>query len=227
MSWQGAPPQYNPVAYPAIPGNKPAQHPVEQNPPRLRIVGATWGGILVTSDVQAMVSPDQTLTVDVDTLVHVFSPDPLSNTVKILSVLYHYENSHEGLCLLSISEEGPSVTIRHPAHQAAQSMGWQTRWGPAMYPLGAPWRADPNGVEIIAVLWGGKRIETPPVLAELAKFFEGRRGQIRMTNSFFKCDPWLNHKKTWTVYFRFAGSQKVQVVTGIEDGALEVPWGRY
>ncbi|KAJ6544010.1 hypothetical protein B0H19DRAFT_1169321 [Mycena capillaripes] len=175
-----------------------------------------------------MVSANQTVALDVGTLVHVLSPDPLPNHVKTISVLYQYENSPEGLCLLSTSEDGPSVTIRPIAHQAPTlSTGWHNQWKPAIYPLGATWRAEANGVEILAVVWGGQRIETPTVLAELAKFFEGRRGQIRMTNGFFKCDPWPNHKKTWTVYFQFAGSERVQVVTGVEDGALEVPWGRY
>ncbi|KAJ7250148.1 hypothetical protein B0H12DRAFT_1072156 [Mycena haematopus] len=209
MSWPGPPPQYTPVAYPAIPGNKPVISPqyfVEH--PRLHIVAATWGGIVVTPDVQAMISANQTVTLDVNTLVH-------------------YENSSEGLCLLSTSEEGPSITIRPTAHQAPPLLrGWQNLWEPAIYPLGATWRAAADGVEILAVIWGGQRIQTPTVLAELAKYFEGQRGQIRMTNAFFRCDPWINHKKTWTVYFRFPGSERVQVVTGIEDGALEVPWGR-
>ncbi|SPQ26373.1 c670832a-30ea-4f7d-959c-d0bcb8ca4191 [Thermothielavioides terrestris] len=92
---------------------------------------------------------------------------------------------------------------------------------------GPAWRAGPEGqVEILAVLYGPQRIKTPEVLAELAKFFEGKRGQIRTTNAFFRTDPWPYKRKTWSVYFRFVGSTRVQVVTGWEDGALEVPWNR-
>lgn len=81
-------------------------------------------------------------------------------------------------------------------------------------------------VEILAVLYGPREIEALGVLETLCNFFEGERGQIRMTNSFFKADTWPDHHKSWTVYFRFEGSGRVQVVTGMENGALEVPWSR-
>ncbi|KAJ6603573.1 hypothetical protein DFH09DRAFT_899093 [Mycena vulgaris] len=196
----------------------------------VHILGATWGGIVVTPDIQSFVSATQTLTFDTRTLVNVLGPDPLPNTVKTLSVLYQYADAPEGMCLLSTSELGPSVSIWPGAHQTytpPMPTEWQSQPASSVCALGATWRGESGtGVEILVVLWGGRRIETPSVLVELARFFVGLRGQIRMTNNFFKCDPWYNNKKTWAVYFRFADSERVQVVTGVEDGALEVPWSR-
>ncbi|KAJ7235243.1 hypothetical protein C8J57DRAFT_1378627 [Mycena rebaudengoi] len=229
------PPQYEPTppttgtSPPPIPGNKPT-FPTHTGPPRLHILGATWGGIVVTPDIQYLASATQTLTLDMRTLVHVLSPDPLPNTVKTLSVLYQYADAPEGMCLLSTSELDPSASVWPGVHQLyalPTPAEWQSQPVSSIRALGSTWRGeDDTGVEILAVLWGGKRIEMPSVLVELARFFDGLRGQIRMTNNFFKCDPWYNNKKTWVVYFRFANSERVQVVTGVEDGALEVPWSR-
>jgi hypothetical protein len=179
-----------------------------------------------------MVSATQTATFDMRTLVHVLGPDPLPNTVKTLSVLYQYADSPEGMCLLCTSELGPSIAIWPGSHQTSYAPpvppGWPTQPTTSVCALGATWRGEGGaGVEILAVLYGGHRIETPSVLVELARFFDGLRGQIRMTNNFFKGDPWYNNRKTWEVYFRFGDSERVQVVTGVEDGALEVPWSRY
>ncbi|KAF7354183.1 hypothetical protein MVEN_01106000 [Mycena venus] len=77
---------------PPIPGNKPTRS-APTGPPRLHILGATWGGIFATPDIQSLVSAMQTLTLDMRSLVHVRSPDPLPNTVKTLSVLYQYANA--------------------------------------------------------------------------------------------------------------------------------------
>ncbi|KAJ7033594.1 hypothetical protein C8F04DRAFT_1104407 [Mycena alexandri] len=215
---------------PPIPGNKPTLPAPTAGPARLHILGATWGGIIVTPDIQSLVSATQTLTLDMRSLVHVLSPDPLPNCVKTLSVLYQYAGAPEGMCLLSTSELDPSASIwpgGHQRYRPPMPAEWQSQPSPSICALGSTWRGqDGTGVEILAVLWGGQKIETPSVLAELARFFDGLRGQIRMTNNFFKCDPWYNNKKTWAVYFRFAGSERVQVVTGVEDGALEVPWSR-
>ncbi|KAJ7762278.1 hypothetical protein B0H14DRAFT_3510848 [Mycena olivaceomarginata] len=198
------------------------------------ILGVTWGGIIVTPDIQSLVSATQTLTLDMRSLVHVLSPDPLPNWHKTLSVLYQCADAPEGMCLLSTSELSTSVSVWPGVHQLytpPRPAEWQSQSVSSVSALGpgAARRGEGDtGVEILAVLWGGHRIETPSVLAELARLFNGERGQIRMTNNFFKCDPWYNTKKTWVVYFRFAGhdSERVQVVTGVEDGALEVPWSR-
>jgi hypothetical protein len=187
--------------------------------PRLHILGATWGGIVVTPDIQTTINITETTSIDMGFLHRILVPDPLPNTVKTLSVLYEYEGSSEGPCLLNASETSPTwrdIVISPEAHQAPKTA--------PSGKLGVTWRY--GSVEILAVMYAMRRIEQPAILNELGKFFEGQRGQLRMTNSFFQCDPWPNHKKTWTVYFRFVGSKKVQVVTGVEDGALEVPWSR-
>ncbi|KAM7184554.1 hypothetical protein V8F20_012164 [Naviculisporaceae sp. PSN 640] len=186
-------------------------------PARLKIAGATWGGVNVTEDVRAMISASETLALDMHTIHRVLVPDPLHGTVKTLTVLYQYEDQDD-VHLLNTTEHVAPIIIFPAAHEH----------GPAsLKTIDRPWKASPySSVEIIAVLYGPKRIETPSVLEELSKFFEGRRGQIRMTNSYFKADTWPGKKKSWTVYFRFTQSKKIQCVTGLEDGALELPWSR-
>ncbi|KAM7211596.1 hypothetical protein V8F06_013013 [Rhypophila decipiens] len=187
-------------------------------PARLKIAGATWGGVNVTEDVRAMISASETLVLDMHTVHRVLVPDPIFGTIKTLTVLYQYEDQDD-IHLLNTAEHVFPITLFPAAHKYGGSASLMT--------VDRPWRASPySSVEIIAVLYGPKRIETPSVLDELSKFFEGMRGQIRMTNSFFKADTWPGHKKSWTVYFRFTQSKRIQCVTGLEDGALELPWSR-
>ncbi|KAK0625528.1 hypothetical protein B0T17DRAFT_492307 [Bombardia bombarda] len=188
-------------------------------PPRLALFGATWGGVNVTDDIRAMVSANETVKLDFRNLHHVLQPDPARGLLKTLSVLYQYEDQ-DGLHLLNATEHESPILVAHTTHESPATPK-------CLHTLDRPWRANPYGaVEILAVLYGPQRIETPSVLQELANFFDGRRGQIRMTNAFFKADPWPNHKKSWAVYFRFIDSKRIQCVTGMEDGALEVPWSR-
>ena len=215
-----------------LPQRDPPPYSRPAGPPRLRILGATWGGVQVTEDIQSMVSATETVTLDMRTLSRLLQPDPVFGTVKTLSVLYTYEQGDQGgqggdICLVSISEQE-----QFPVEICATAQRFATR-SYSIRTLKPPfWRAAKHDggdgeVEILAALYGPQRIETPRVLEELGKFFEGRRGQIRMTNSFFKADTWPDHRKSWTIYFRFVGSDRIQVVTGMEDGALEVPWSRY
>ncbi|KAJ7858060.1 hypothetical protein B0H14DRAFT_3085140 [Mycena olivaceomarginata] len=208
------PPQYEPTPPagtgtfpPPIRGNKPMTC-TPTDPPCLHILGATWGGIIVTrrpsrstcARSSTSSAPTRSPTGTRRSPCCTSTPTPRG----------HVPALHLGAEHIRVHLAG-----RAPAVHAPEAGG-----------MGEP--ACDTGVEILAVLWGGHRIGTPSVLAELARFFNGEHGQIRMTNNFFKCDPWYNTKKTWVVYFRFAGhdSEKVQVVTGVEDGALEVPWSR-
>ena len=228
-------------------------------PPRLMILGATWGGVNVTDDIRALVDAktQSTLRLDMREIWRSLEPDPMPGFHKILTVLYQYEDQ-EGIHLLNAREQVATITItadltanaipslekldiqddgKKPDQKREEE---EDQEGPLCYPYittlsSPPWRAGPAvapgggpAAEILAVLYGpGRRIQRPSVLQELAKFFEGRRGQMRMTNDFFGADTLPGHKKWWTVYFRFAGSPRVQCVTGMEGGALEVPWGRY
>ncbi|KAK0724663.1 hypothetical protein B0H67DRAFT_641175 [Lasiosphaeris hirsuta] len=193
-------------------------------PPRLHIIGATWGGVNVTDEVSAMADQErQTLLLNMDMLQYTLLPDPAYGLVKSMTVLYRYEDEAE-LRLLTVPEDAPAVQVSATAHNSPENamVEFTTIGGAA-----GAWRSGPKAqVEIVAATYGPQRIQTPAVLQELAMFFEGKRGQIRMTNSFFRTDPWVDHKKSWTVYFRFVDSQRIQCVTGMEDGALEVPWTR-
>ncbi|KHE85675.1 hypothetical protein GE21DRAFT_1284063 [Neurospora crassa] len=200
-------------------------------PPRLIIIGATWGGVSVTDDIRAMVASDDRVTLDMYNLYNVLTPDPAYGAVKTLTVLYQREglNNNGEMHLLNIPEHTAVVSIWADKHALAEQEAVD-RTSDFVQTIHRPWRTGLpyNGsVEILAALYGPERIETPWVLQELAKFFEGRRGQIRMTNAFWKKDTWPGVRKSWTVYFRFTDSKRIQVVTGMEDGALEVPWGRF
>ncbi|KAJ4288825.1 hypothetical protein N0V88_007152 [Collariella sp. IMI 366227] len=136
---------------------KSTQDPKSDSPSRLLILGATWGGVNVTAELQgAPFRPFESITLNMHTIHTNLLPDPSIGTIKTLT--------------------------------------------------------------------------TPSVLGELAQFFRRERGQIRTTSEFFKTDPWVGHKKSWTVYFRLGGlgeavdEERVRCVTGMEAGALEVPW---
>lgn len=212
-----------------LPLRSPPAYTPAVGPPRLRILGAAWGGVQVTQDIQDMVSATQTVTLDMGSIHNVLKPDPAYGTVKTLSVLYTYEG-HDDTYLVNLSEKSrPPLEISATAHECSD----ESRPRHRITTLGQPfWRAvrgggEGGGVELLAVLYGPARVERPSVLEELSRFFEGGRGQIRMTNLFFKEDTWPDHRKSWAVYFRFVGSDRVQVVAGMEDAALEVPWSRY
>ncbi|KAH7628086.1 hypothetical protein B0T09DRAFT_175137 [Sordaria sp. MPI-SDFR-AT-0083] len=200
--------------------------------PRLVIIGATWGGVSVTDDIRAMVASDDSITFDMYNLHKVLTPDPAYGTVKTLTVLFQFEglNNNGGVHLINIPEHTSILSISADKHADPKEQKPAEKMSQFAQTINRPWRTGLpyNGsVEILAALYGPERIETPSVLQELAKFFEGRRGQIRMTNAFWKKDTWPGVRKSWTVYFRFADSKRIQVVTGMEDGALEVPWGRF
>lgn len=200
-------------------------------PNSLQILGATFGGVVVTPQIQALVGSADKLTIDLPSIHTLLGPDPGPCKVKVLTVLYRFDDDDDlAVRLLCAPEDSrpPRVTISRQA-TAQQQQGQQMAGGKDQLHgmLERPWRAGPQGgVEILAVVYGPKRIETPTVQSVLANHFEGRWGQVRMTNSFFETDTWPKREKTWTVYFRFVGSKRVQVVTGWEHGALEVPWSR-
>ncbi|KAL2268230.1 hypothetical protein VTJ83DRAFT_3076 [Remersonia thermophila] len=234
-------------------------------PGPLQILGATWGGVTVTQDLQRLAAGLDELTLDMKTLWTILTPDPAPGKLKVLTVLYRFdddkgkgkdghgqgeeeepENDLNEMRLLSVPEDvNPSKVVisRRAAMRflgedcedgcSAQSGGSGAggrRRDPRVLHgrVGRAWRAGPQGeVDILAVVYGPKKIETPSALTVLSNHFEGRWGQVRMTNAFFGTDPWPYKRKSWTVYFRFVGSKRVQVVTGWEDGALEVPWSRY
>ncbi|KAK4124330.1 hypothetical protein N657DRAFT_644554 [Parathielavia appendiculata] len=214
-------------------------------PNALQILGATWGGVTVTPDIQKLVGTSDKLTLDMRTLHRHLHPDPAPGKTKVLTILYRFQDDDSDsdldnqFRLFSAAEtaQPPKLTIARHAHASIQnssthSGGENGHGGRNRFfyheTLPRPWRAGPQGqVDILAVMYGPARIETPSVLSVLSNYFEGRWGQVRMNNAFFGTDPWPYERKTWAVYFRFVnGSRRVQVVTGWEDGALEVPWTR-
>ena len=203
-------------------------------PTALQILGATWGGVTVTPDIQSLIGDldNDTLTLDLRSLHRRLRPDPAPGTVKVLTVLYRFGDDEAGQeRLLVVSEDAQTARVVVDRGAAAAAIvpgrGASGRGVVLHGKLGRAWRAGERGeVEIVAAVFGPRRVEDPAVLVELGEYFEGRRRQVRMTNDFFGSDPWPFKRKSWTVYFRFVGSKRVQVVTGWEDGALEVPWSR-
>ncbi|KAJ4291436.1 hypothetical protein N0V88_006029 [Collariella sp. IMI 366227] len=200
----------------------------------LQILGATWGGVTVTPEIQALVDDRDTLTLDMRDLWRHLTPDPAPGKTKVLTVLYRFDDGTgqddkpgDGTRLLVIPETDSPSRVTLARHASAQQLtqGSRTRIHRS---LAQPFNTSPSGqAYVLAVVYGPKVVEHPAALEALGLYFEGRRGQIRMNNAFFGGDTWPYKVKSWTVYFRFVGSKRVQAVTGWEDGALEVPWSRY
>ncbi|KAK4186281.1 hypothetical protein QBC35DRAFT_273883 [Podospora australis] len=195
-------------------------------PPRLHILAATWGGVTYTPVLQGMIdTKSQTLHLDLRNIFQKLQPDPAAGVQKVLSLVFRYDGD-DFPKVLNISESSRrSITI---TKEYAAGLHSHASPGYFISSLSNPWRASSNGqVEILAVLYGPKNIDHPSVYEQLGNYFEGRTKQIRMTNAFFRCDPWPYNRKSWAVYFRFVNSKRVQVVTGWENQALEQPWSRY
>jgi hypothetical protein len=198
-----------------------------EDSPSLQILAATFGGVIVTERIQELCSDDGAMDVDMSQMVHYLAPDPFPNNVKTLAVLYRFQED-EDIFLLNATEQHAGLI--HVSRAGEPSMAIQRI--EKIYRR----KAYPD-VEILAVLYGIKRVQTPSVLLDLARFFSAagndddddghEQTQIRMNNQFFKGDPWLGQFKTWTVFFKFAGSKRVQCVSGLEHQALEVPWCRH
>lgn len=200
----------------------PEPVPVVQRP-LLEVIGATFGGITVVEKIRELCQPDGTMRLDMSQMVHYLAPDPLPKSNKSFTMLYRFRDD-DTLFLVHATEKHAPIHISRDVNPAT-SRG-------VIEPLEATFKTNQyNDVEIVAVLYGRKRIQTPSVLTELARFFSAtgfeHQSQIRAVNSFFREDTWPRTKKSWTVYFRFAGSERIHCVTGLENGALEVPWGRH
>ena len=202
----------------------------DEGPSILRIIGATWGGVNITAEIQGLVTIDpsgkfETVNLNMHTIHTSLLPDPAVGVIKTLSILYEYSGGNCGMRLLNATQFAPQITIQITPTAHLE----ENKSVPDFFIdlKDAAWRNE-GQIEIIALLYGTSRIETPSVLEEFARFFEGRRGQIRTTSSFFRRDPWFGVRKSWTVYFRLLSSRnpRVRCVTGMEDGALEVPWTR-
>ncbi|CAH0058709.1 unnamed protein product [Clonostachys solani] len=183
----------------------------------LQVLAATFGGVNVTEKIRELIQDDDSMTFRMNQMVHYLAPDPLPNWVKTLTILYRFD---DGPLSLFNATEQHSRTVQISRVTAPIMAIQQSEDGLKQGPF-----AD---VEILAVVYGKKRIQTPSVLADLARFFthEEQRSQIRMVNSFFKEDTWPNTWKSWTIFFKFTDSKRIQCVTGLENGALELPWSR-
>ncbi|KAK4463514.1 hypothetical protein QBC42DRAFT_148567, partial [Cladorrhinum samala] len=220
-------------------------------PPRLQILAATWGGVIVTPEIQNLVKLSssskggfETLSLNMHTIHTLLVPDPALALVKSLCILYRYHPNgpaaaDSGIHLLNAPQFAPQISIEitpdsHVAETSSSSSKWYhcvqrpTCFSPNVG--AAPWRDSRGKVEILAAVYGMERVEAPSALEELARLFRGERGQIRTTAKFFKADavqPWAAVRKTWTVFFRLlerGDGKAVRCVTGWEDGALEVSW---
>ncbi|KAJ5624349.1 hypothetical protein N7510_000658 [Penicillium lagena] len=87
-------------------------------PPFLDIICANWGGLDITSVLQAQIGPHQTLQLDTNGVRHIASPDPWpDNHHKTISVLYQigdgYRRSTKSIPPkpLFSSKNGPSAKI--------------------------------------------------------------------------------------------------------------------
>lgn len=187
----------------------------------LVIISATFGGVTVKERMQMLCQPDGSMDIHMNLIVHWLAPDPLPGQKKHLAVLYHYEGS-DSLWLL-VGLEGCSDCIRVSREAAPREsiklVGPNATFGSLHYHL---------GIKIVAVVYGGKRMTTPSVLRALVWFFSKvgteDAAPIRTNDDFFKENPWPGVWKTWTIFARFGNSPTIHTMTGVEHGALELPW---
>ncbi|KAK4229205.1 hypothetical protein QBC38DRAFT_359969 [Podospora fimiseda] len=197
--------------------------------PKLRILAATWGGAIITPSLRDMIEPaTQSLTLNISTLYAILQPDPAPNRRKILTLAYQFgQEKEEQIHILNLPEPDPTSYHDRPPEDLVITISPDTL--PHLNAVtGGIWSDDSGKIEILGVFYGPKRIQNQSVMEQLGGYFSGRIWQIRgIGNAFFGEDPWLFTQKSWTVYFRFLGSNKgVQVVTGWEGAVLERPWGR-
>jgi hypothetical protein len=219
----------------------PEDPPPTYGAPGIRIIAATFGGVIVTDKIRDLVTEDETMTIDLgkNKMVRYLAPDPLPGKPKTLTVLYELPgvNDNKGgndddtsaaaapvLYLLNAPESpnrGPiQISRTGSASATVERLDQET----SVFR-----RATLPDVEIVAAVYGLKRVRTESVLLALARFFSemDEQGAIRMTNHFWQEDTWHGKFKSWTIYFRFRGSNRIQCVTGLEGQALEVPWCRH
>lgn len=185
----------------------------------VQVLAATFGGLIVTEKIRELCTEDGTMDIEMGRMVYFLAPDPFGGHEKTLTVLYKFEGE-DALYLLNAPETSSGrICISRTGSPSMTIQRLDTSFK----------RAPFLDVEIIAAVWGPKRVKTPSVLLRLAQFFSDRdyQHQIRMTNDFWKEDTWPGKHKTWTVYFKFTGSGRVQCVAGLEGQALEVPWSRH
>ncbi|KAK3291905.1 uncharacterized protein B0H64DRAFT_426916 [Chaetomium fimeti] len=133
-------------------------------PNAIQILGATFGGVVVTPEIQKLVGDTDRLALDLRTLNATLGPDPAPGKVKVLTILYRFDDDlpQTDARLLLVSEDaGPASRIiridRHMTGQQQQQERAGLRAGGQRYFHGVlerPWRAGASGqVDILAVVY--------------------------------------------------------------------------
>jgi hypothetical protein len=126
----------------------------------LQVIAATFGGVVVTEKIRELIQDDDSMIFKMNQMVHYLAPDPLPNWVKTLTMLYRFDDGP--LCLFNATEQ----------HSGSVQISRATAPTMVIQQLEAGLKQGPHAdVDILAVVYGKKRIQTPSVLADLARFF--------------------------------------------------------
>ncbi|EAQ83095.1 hypothetical protein CHGG_10913 [Chaetomium globosum CBS 148.51] len=94
-------------------------------PNALQILGATFGGVVVTPDLQKLVGDSDRLTLDLRTLNVTLRPDPAPGHLKVLTILYRFDDDAaqgtDARLLVVAEDAGPaSRMVRIDRHMTGQ-----------------------------------------------------------------------------------------------------------
>lgn len=192
-------------AYPSLDGSNFENHVcvvVEGEtivvPPQLTIHVAYWAGLDVTNEVRVRVTPEQTLEINTDLLIHI--SDPWYNVSKTLSIMYQYSEgplqllvTHDGAGVSSISPDGPPRRMFfNPTPQQRHDE-----------------KGEGVGIYILAVVWGVMYGQSRPI-SPLHFRWITEKGRFPCSNDWFGFDSYPGWRKTCHVFYRFGSVGRIQ-----------------
>lgn len=173
-------------------------------PSFLDIICANWGGLDITSELQAKIGPHQTLQLDTNSVRHIASPDPWpDNHHKTISVLYQYGS--DPMQLLVVGEGTGLVTI-NPQSPFRRNHFFSSKNGPSAK------------IEVLAVVWGLQPVSEVSFIQVTLQ-----NKQIPCNNAFFARDGWGGTKKTCQVFLQNNLTGDITCIVGREGTTLTLP----
>ena len=187
--------------------------PAGPAPPRLLVQWADYGGVEFTDQIEALVTFDQTLTLDMTNAVSKYGwTDPWPGVHKSMAILYQWEGRSLEL-LVAVDKGGiytldPNVPV--PADRTLFFNPADTR--------------NAGELNIIAMTWGAMQGQTKPVSSSV---FEGVKDQsiFSPSNTFFGFDGLPGVQKTACVFFQYGITGQVQCTSAKEDDRIPL-WVR-
>lgn len=173
------------VAISQIPQAAPANQP-----PKLTVHAALWGERDITATLTSRITIHQTL--EIDTTHDLDTGDPWYLVHKVTCILYSYEGKPINLM---VTHDGAGVFLIHPGRVEPVSF-LSPRLDRSLISGSAE-----EGLEIMAVIWGGMLSRNEPVEEEtVQKIYESK--DLECSNDFFGFDGYPHEHKTCQIFYR-------------------------